>query len=213
VQTYIRAVPGYEGHIWVPLIDNGLKYSTDHGATFTKVSNVTSCSAVGLGKADASATYPTVFIWGTVGGVNGMFRTTNKGASWTRVNDKAHQFGGTTLVFGDMNVFGRVYMSGTLGRGLIYWDLDSPNAIESESVVNELVIYPNPARDGKFSIVLPGASHSISVSIFDNQGRLLFEKVFTNNGRLGIDSGLKNGIYFVKVTSDGMNFTQKLIVQ
>jgi hypothetical protein len=34
-----------------------------------------------------------------------------------------------------------------------------------------------------------------------------------NNGRLGIDSGLKKGIYFVKVTSEGMNFTQKLIVQ
>jgi hypothetical protein len=76
-----------------------------------------------------------------------------------------------------------------------------------------MVIYPNPARDGKFTIMLPVASKRIDVGIFDNQGRLLFEKVFTNNGRLGIDSGLKKGIYFVKVTSEGMNFTQKLIVQ
>ncbi|HAH25210.1 MAG TPA: secretion protein [Prolixibacteraceae bacterium] len=213
-QTYIRAVPGYEGHIWVPLIDNGLKYSTDHGATFTKVSNVASCSAVGIGKADASATYPTVFIWGTVGGVNGMFRSTNKGASWTRVNDNAHQFGGTTLVFGDMNVFGRVYMSGALGRGLIYWDLAGPNAIETESVLNELVIYPNPTQAGKFSIKIPMTFQKAILHIFDNQGTMLFEKVISNNnGQLNIDSRLKKGIYIVKVTSEGMNFTQKLIVQ
>ncbi len=213
-QTYIRAVPGYEGHVWVPLIDNGLKYSTDHGATFTKVSNVASCSAVGIGKADASATYPTVFIWGTVGGVNGMFRSTNKGASWTRVNDNAHQFGGTTLVFGDMNVFGRVYMSGALGRGLIYWDLPIANAIASENVLNELVIYPNPTKAGKFSIKIPMTSKKATIHIFDNQGRMLFEKVIGNyNGKLNIDSGLKKGIYHVKVTSEGLNFAQKLIVQ
>ena len=213
-QTYVRAVPGYEGHIWVPLIGNGLKYSTDHGATYTKITNVTNCSAVAIGKADVSATYPTVFIWGTVGGVNGMFRSTNKGASWTRVNDNAHQFGGTTLVFGDMNVFGRVYMSGALGRGLIYWDLVSPNAIESESVVNDMVIYPNPTQAGKFSIKIPLTSQKATIHIFDNQGRMLFEKVISNNnGQLNIDSGLKKGIYLVKVTSEGSNFAQKLIVQ
>ena len=213
-QTYIRAVPGYEGHLWVPLIDNGLKYSTDHGATFTKISNVASCSAVGIGKADASATYPTVFIWGTVGGVNGLFRSTNKGASWTRVNDNAHQFGGTTLVFGDMNVFGRVYMSGILGRGLIYWNLDSPNAIETKSTLNEMVIYPNPTQAGKFSIEIPMTSPKATLHIFDNQGRMLFEKVIRNyKGKLTIDAGLNKGIYLVKVTSDGLNFGQKLIVQ
>jgi xyloglucan-specific exo-beta-1,4-glucanase len=121
-QTYIRTVPGYEGHVWVPLIGNGLKYSTDHGATYTTVSNVTYCSAVGIGKADVSAAYPTVFIWGTVGGVRGLFRSTDKGANWIRVNDDAHEFGGTTMIFGDLNVFGRVYMWGVSGRGLIYWE-------------------------------------------------------------------------------------------
>ena len=95
---------------------------------------------------------------------------------------------------------------------MIYWDLDSPNAIESESVVNDRIIYPNPTSDGKFSIVLPATSHSVIVCIFDNQGRLLFEKVFDNSDRIDVDSGLKKGIYLVKATSEGMNFTQKLIV-
>jgi len=122
VQTYIRTVPGYEGHIWVPLIGNGLKYSTDHGATYTTLANVTYCTTVGIGKTALGASYPTIFIWGTVSGVRGLFRSTDKGATWLRMNDDAHEFGGTTMIFGDLNVFGRVYMWGASGRGLIYWD-------------------------------------------------------------------------------------------
>jgi hypothetical protein len=62
-----------------------------------------------------------VYIWGTVGGVTGMFRSTDQGASWTRINDDAHQYGGMgqgNFVMGDMDVFGRAYMS-TVGRGLV----------------------------------------------------------------------------------------------
>ncbi|HET9571058.1 MAG TPA: T9SS type A sorting domain-containing protein [Bacteroidales bacterium] len=212
--TMIRTVPGYEGHIWVPLIGNGLRYSTDHGATYTWINNVTKCNAVSIGKADASATYPTVFIWGTVGGVNGLFRSTNKGASWTRVNDNAHQFGGTNLIFGDMNVFGRVYMSGVLGRGLIYWDLTNANAIEplNGKYLNDMVIYPNPSLDGKFSIILPVASHHVIIRIFDIQGRLQFEKNFDSSGQIDVATGLKEGMYLVKVTADGVDITKKLMI-
>ncbi|EJL67211.1 RICIN domain-containing protein [Flavobacterium sp. CF136] len=127
VPTFIRTVPGYEGHIWVPLVGNGLKYSTDHGATYTTVSNVPYCTAVGIGKAMAGASYPTIFIWGTVGGMKGLFRSTDKGANWIRVNDDAHEFGGTTLIFGDLNVFGRVYVWGLSARGLIYWEPAAPS--------------------------------------------------------------------------------------
>jgi len=37
----IRTVPGFEGHVWVPLFANGLKYSTNAGTTYTTVANVT----------------------------------------------------------------------------------------------------------------------------------------------------------------------------
>jgi len=108
---------------------------------------------------------------------------------------------------------GRVYTSGTLGRGLIYWDLVSPNTIESESVASDMVIYPNPTQAGEFSIKIPLTSQKATIRIFDNQSRMLFEKVISNNnGQLNIDSGLKKGIYFVKVTPEGLNFAQKLIL-
>lgn len=118
----IRTVPGREGHIWVPLGRNGLKYSTNYGAAYTTVANVSYCKSIGIGKAMTGASYPTVFIWGTVSGVTGLFRSTDQGATWTRINDDTSQFGGVPLLVGDMNVAGRVYMSAGGGRGLIYWE-------------------------------------------------------------------------------------------
>ncbi|SFU93555.1 sialidase family protein [Pseudoduganella namucuonensis] len=117
----IRVAPGREGDIWVPLNGGGLARSTNSGTSFSTISGVSNCAAVGFGKADVGATYPTVYIWGTVGGVRGLFRSTNTGASWVRVNDDAHEYGGPgngNFVVGDMNTFGVVYMS-TAGRGIV----------------------------------------------------------------------------------------------
>lgn len=121
-----RAVPDNEGNVWVALNGGGLKYTANNGTSWTTVANVTYCGAVGFGKIATGATYPTVYIWGTVGGVRGIFRSTDQGASWTRINDDAHEWGGPgngNFVIGDMNVFGRVYMS-TVGRGLVAIESD-----------------------------------------------------------------------------------------
>ncbi len=118
----IRTVPGFEGHMWVPLGRNGLKYSTNAGVAYTTVPNVTYCKTVGVGIAMPGAGYPTIFIWGTVSGVTGLFRSTDQGVTWLRLNDDAHEFAGAPLLIGDMNVAGRVYMSAGGGRGVIYWE-------------------------------------------------------------------------------------------
>jgi xyloglucan-specific exo-beta-1,4-glucanase len=118
----VRAAPGREGDVWVALHGGGLARSLDSGASFTTFANVSNCGAVGFGKAAAGAAYPTIFIWGTVGGVRGAFRSADAGASWVRVNDDAHQYGGPgngQFIMGDMNAFGVVYMS-TAGRGIVY---------------------------------------------------------------------------------------------
>jgi len=118
----VRAAPGREGDLWVALYDGGLARSTDSGNSFANLKNVGYAAAVGFGKAAPGAAYPTVYIWGEVGGVRGVFRSTDTGASWLRVNDERHQYGGpgdAQFVVGDMNTFGVVYMS-TAGRGIVY---------------------------------------------------------------------------------------------
>ncbi|AHM63515.1 xyloglucanase [Flammeovirgaceae bacterium 311] len=118
----IRTTPGIEGHLWVALDGGGLARSTNSGGSFSKVNGVSAASAVGLGKASPDSDYPTLYIWGTINGTNGLFRSTNQGADWLQVNDDAHEYGGPgngQFVVGDMNVFGRVYMS-TAGRGIVY---------------------------------------------------------------------------------------------
>jgi photosystem II stability/assembly factor-like uncharacterized protein len=89
----MRSTPGFEGDIWVALW-NGVGHSINGGKTFTKAAQVTSCESIGLGKAAPSATYPTIYIWGAVGGVTGLYRSIDQGTTWTRINDDAHQFGG-----------------------------------------------------------------------------------------------------------------------
>lgn len=126
----IRTEPFKEGNIWVAMYGGGLKRSVNSGASFTTIAGVQACSAIGLGKVysggillrNPDATYYfTLYIWGTVNGVTGLFRSIDEGANWIRINDDAHQFGGPgngQFVMGDMNTYGIVYMS-TVGRGVI----------------------------------------------------------------------------------------------
>ncbi len=116
----IRTVPGREGHLWVALYGNGLSRSINSGVTFTKLSSVSQCGAVGIGKAAPGSAYETIYIYGTVSGGLGIHRSVDEGATWVRVNDDAHEYGGPAngqFVVGDMNVYGQVYMS-TAGRGI-----------------------------------------------------------------------------------------------
>jgi xyloglucan-specific exo-beta-1,4-glucanase len=419
----IRLAPGMEGHVWIALNNGGLARSTNSGQSFSTISGVSNCGAVGFGVAAAGANYPTIYIWGTVNNVRGVYRSTDQGASWTRVNDDAHEYGGPAngqFVQGDMNVFGRVYMS-TAGRGIVYgdpaactptaitpyvqinggswqqtatasvaqggsvkfgpqpttggsWSWSGPNNFSAttrevtisniqstqagnyvatytnasgckstqtfsvtvtgtpivvrargtqgtetielrvnnttiatwtlttayqnysatgsgtvsvhftndnsgrdvqidyvtiagttyqaenqatntgvwmnntcggsnsewincngyinfatssarmdtgempmaeESAMNEQAIslYPNPAKAGKFTILLTEISDNAVVKIYDNQGRLLYEKVAKANNRITIDARLKAGLYHVRINSKGVSFTKKLIVK
>lgn len=118
----IRMAPGREGDLWVCLNGGGLTRSTDSGASFAKVASVNECGSIGFGKTAPDAAYPTLYMLGTVGTTRGVLRSTDAGATWVRVNDEAHQYGGSGnahMINGDLNVYGRVYMS-TAGRGIAY---------------------------------------------------------------------------------------------
>ncbi|OAR22968.1 carbohydrate-binding protein [Streptomyces sp. ERV7] len=120
----LTAVPGVAGDLWIAGGGQGLLHSTDGGSTFTTLTTVKSASAVGFGKSAPGASYQALYLIGTVDDVTGVFRSTDKGATWLRVNDDAHQWGsigGVGVITGDPDTFGRVYV-GTNGRGLQYGD-------------------------------------------------------------------------------------------
>ena len=121
--TAVTGAPGEAkaGDVWIAST-KGLFRSTTYGATWNQVdaSSVTAASSVGFGKAAKGSHYPTVYLAGTVNGVTGLFRSTNAGATWVQINDSLHQWGGIAVVAGDPRVFGRVYVGGYEGRGVIY---------------------------------------------------------------------------------------------
>jgi hypothetical protein len=70
-------------------------------------------------------------------------------------------------------------------------------------------VYPNPFTD---FLTISGISESANVSISDISGRKIAEyKDVTNNQNLSGLSGLKSGIYMVKVTEGKNTFTSKLV--
>ncbi|MER5715871.1 cellulose binding domain-containing protein [Streptomyces sp. NPDC002132] len=121
-----KALPGAKGDVWLAggASDGayGLWHSTDGGASFAKLANVQEADTVGFGKAAAGASYQTLYTSAKIAGVRGIFRSTDKGVTWTRINDDAHQFGWTgAAITGDPRVYGRVYLT-TNGRGVVYGD-------------------------------------------------------------------------------------------
>ncbi len=104
----------------------GLLLSEDHGQSADYVQGIKYCEAVGLGKAKNDGDPLVIYIWGMTTDAEepGMYMSEDNGGTWTRINDDLHNFGGTgngVFVCGDMNVYGRCYMS-TVGLGIVYFD-------------------------------------------------------------------------------------------
>ena len=129
--SWLRAVPGYSGHLLASAQWNGLYRSTDGGATWTRINSsaVTTANGVGVGMAAPGQNYPAIFVAGTVNGINGFFRSDDQGATWVTISDLAHQYGYTNLIQGDPRIYGRVYLG---ARGLVYGDIHtSPTSLPS----------------------------------------------------------------------------------
>ncbi len=115
----LRAVPGFEGQVWVPT-PRGLFFSTDAGVTFEKIATVQEAWQIGFGRPAPGQSYPAIFLLAKIDDLPGrLFRSDDRGRTWILLNDSRHQFGWINAVTGDPRVFGRVYL-GTGGRGIIY---------------------------------------------------------------------------------------------
>jgi hypothetical protein len=194
--TVPRAVFGREGHVWLPRGSTGLSRSTNSGATFTQVASVQRTSFIGFGMAAPGQSYPAIYISGRVTNVDGIFRSDNEGATWTRVNDDQHQYGLANIhtLCGDPRVYGRVYF-GTEGRGIIYGDLIVVPPVAPTNLI---------ATAGDAEVTLnwgasPGATnYRIKRSLVSGGP---YTAIATNASVSFTNSGLSNGVIYYYVVS------------
>jgi hypothetical protein len=119
----IHASPAAEGDVWIGT-NSGFFHSTNSGASFASLPGGQQVYAFGFGKGASSATIPALYLTGVVNNVPGIYRSTDAGATWVRINDDDHQYAAFGPIIGDPRIFGRVYV-GTNGRGVVYGDIAS----------------------------------------------------------------------------------------
>lgn len=193
----IWTVPGYKGHVFVAADHawggGGLYFSTSGGSTVRKVSGLTGVTRVTTGRAAEGRTYPTVYVVGKVGGVQGFYRSEDSLKTWSRINDVEHQFGTIHQIVGDPRVFGRIYL-GTEGRGVVYGD---DLAASSGVVGRRQGLSGSLVRTGS---VLRSATDGIELR--DPSGK----RVRSTTSRELDLSGLPRGLYVARSAGISMKF-------
>ncbi|HMP32362.1 MAG TPA: T9SS type A sorting domain-containing protein, partial [Saprospiraceae bacterium] len=80
------------------------------------------------------------------------------------------------------------------------------------SVEDQVSIYPNPSY-GEFTISLQGQDKINSVEIYDIAGQLIKSYIHQDSKQVSIIlEGLRNGIYFTKITTDTNQLTKKFVI-
>jgi photosystem II stability/assembly factor-like uncharacterized protein len=122
----IRSVPGEAGNLFFTggpqsgYSNEPFMRSTDGGATWTAVANVSEVITFGFGAPAATGGYPCIYIVGWVDNVYGVWRSEDNTATWTQLADWPNgSLDEIKTISGDMNNYGEVYV-GFSGSGYAY---------------------------------------------------------------------------------------------
>lgn len=212
--SIVKVALGNAGHIWIN--NNGtLKYSTDEGKTFTSTTAY-SCLSFALGKAAPTANYPTIFIWGKAlsSSPEGMYRSIDKGVTWVRANDDAHQWGSLAnagTIEADQNVYGLAYKS-TAGIGIPWIGIKNNTGVNNLTTANDVAsISPNPFIN---TITLKSKNATINnIAVYSLQGSLIktINTTVYSDESIEFGNNLQPGIYLIKVSTNNGNKTYKVV--
>jgi photosystem II stability/assembly factor-like uncharacterized protein len=121
----VRAAPDASGVLYVGSDGGGLLRANDQGVVLAHMGELSDVESFGFGGSEPGKNMPTLFAAGQRDGVQGLYRSSDGGVHWIRIDDDLHRFGKIRHVTGDPRIFGRVYFS-TSGRGVIYGDPVGP---------------------------------------------------------------------------------------
>ena len=207
---YIKAVPGFEGHVWLPCNKKGLFVTEDGGKTFSMpCADVDQCDVIGFGKAAEGKTYPTLYMTGAYKGKTGVYRSTDKGATWQRINDDEHQYGSINYaISGDMRTYGICYF-GTNGRGVITGKIASTEPDDetgTESVAADNEVCPVGVYRQKDYVRLTDLPIGSVIKLYDATGKLVAsKKAESDEEQIKID----NQIHILSVCHNGKTTSVK----
>ena len=110
------------------------------------------------------------------------------------------------------------YTSGETEDMMVIINRKFPTGINNTSGINNLGVYPNPAKD-KCKLQFSGAYNAkeVTVTITSITGQKLMQETYTHNGGTftkDVDvAKYTRGVYFVEVAADGIKATQKLVLE
>lgn len=135
----------------------GMYHATvkDSKATIEKLDNVSYCKTVGYGAPEEEGGLNTIYMYGKPDedDTEGIYRSTDGGKTWLCINTE-HLYGGTgngNFIVGDMNEFGKIYMS-TVGSGLVYGELSDGNDKPTTSTDVKVTLYGDSNDDKSVTI-------------------------------------------------------------
>ena len=154
----------------------GAYHVSDYGNTVEKLDSVFYCKTIGYGAPEKEGGLNTLYMYGqpAESDPEGIYRSTDAGKTWVCINTE-HLYGGTgngNFLVGDMNEFGKVYMS-TVGCGIVYGSVgegsveppkptEKPTETESEPDSSE-----TPSESTSSNIVWGDADENGKVDILD----------------------------------------------
>ncbi len=144
------------------------------------------------------------------GNEEGVFLSTDNGTNWTDVDDDLVKDVTSLTVSGEY-IYAATIFDGIWRRPLDDMIITHNTILDQENL--SLKIYPNPSKSGIF-LMDCAILKNLIVSIYDLNGKLVYEKKILNNGIIPIDlSDKNNGIYSIRILGEGIDKTDKLIIQ
>ncbi|RYD80476.1 MAG: T9SS type A sorting domain-containing protein [Sphingobacteriales bacterium] len=159
-----------------------------------------------------------------IAGEYGVWSSRNGGATWKEENEgmeRVPTFMLRQMKFGNEPWAKPVFYAATHGRGVFrtttLTGIDDEDKAGKDAQNNNLTLYPNPAQSFANVTFDLGKAGDVEIMIVDIQGRVAgrfnYAKQLAGERTYKLEtSNLKAGTYFVKVSSQGISKTAKMLI-